>query len=92
VTRELGGYSAGTYQLPVSLTAGELPTSLADRANLTGMRGRAAPSLAPGLCRPWELKAAECPPITGDKDLIRQVWNDIEGLANTYIWQLLLSF
>ena len=54
--------------------------------------GGAAPSLAPGLCRPWELKAAECPPITGDKDLIRQVWNDIEGLANTYIWQLLLSF
>jgi hypothetical protein len=24
--------------------------------------------------------------------MVRKVWNDIEGLANTYIWQLLLSF
>ena len=54
--------------------------------------GRAAPGIAPGLCRSWDEKALEYPEITGDKELVRKVWNDIEGLANTYIWQLLLSF
>jgi hypothetical protein len=24
--------------------------------------------------------------------MIRRVWEDLEGLANTYIWQMLLSF
>ena len=56
------------------------------------MAGRPGPTPAPGLCRPWEEKARELGEISGDKDMIRKVWNDIEGLANTYIWQLLLSF
>jgi hypothetical protein len=92
VTRELGVYPAGSYQEPTPLPPGEMAASLADRAALTGMAGRAVPDIAPGICRPWETKALECPEITGDKELVRKVWNDIEGLANTYIWQLLLSF
>ena len=92
VTRELGVYSAGSYQQPSPLPPADVPASLADRAKLAGMAGRAAPGIAPGLCRPWEDKAREHPEVTGDKDMVRQVWNDLEGLANTYIWQLLLSF
>ena len=56
------------------------------------MANRAAPRIKPGICRPWEEKAKELPPITGDQDLVRRVWENVEALGNTYIWQLLLSF
>ncbi len=92
VTRELGVYSPGSFQTPTTLPPCDVPASAAIRANLIGMTGRAAPRIAPGVCFPWEEKVKEIPEITGDKELIRKVWNDIEGLANTYIWQLLLSF
>ncbi len=70
----------------------DVPASAADRQRIRGMTGQAAPGVRPGICRPWEEKAKELPEITGDRDLIRKVWDDIEGLGNTYIWQLLLSF
>jgi hypothetical protein len=92
VTRELGVYSAGSFATPTPLPPGEVPASIAARAKLTGMAGRTGPRIAPGVCYPWEEKSKTLPEITGDKDLIRKVWNDIEGLANTYIWQVLLSF
>ena len=46
----------------------------------------------PGVCLPWEIKAHELPPIQGDADLVRGVWDDLEGLAYLYIWHVLLSF
>ncbi len=92
VCREEGVYAAGTCAAPTSLPPGELKTSLESRAQVRGLAGRPAPRLAPGVCRPWEDKVKDLPEITGDKELIRKVWNDIEGLANTYIWQVLLSF
>jgi len=46
----------------------------------------------PGVCIPWEEKVKELPPITGDKELARKVWEDVDSLAYTYIWQCLLSF
>ena len=51
-----------------------------------------APAVPPGVCLPWEAKASELPPISGDPALVRRVWEDIEGLAYLYIWHLLLSF
>ena len=30
--------------------------------------------------------------ITGDPALVRKIWGEIEGLGNTFIWQMLLSF
>ncbi len=56
------------------------------------MRSQPAPRIAPSLCFPWEDKLRELPEITGDPALIRKVWENIDGMANTYIWQLLLSF
>jgi hypothetical protein len=44
------------------------------------------------VCIPWEEKLRELPPILGDPEIPRRVWNDIEGLAYLYIWHLLLSF
>jgi len=45
---------------------------------------------------PWlvgcALAGRDLPEITGDKDLVQKVWEDVDALGNTYIWQLLLSF
>ena len=46
----------------------------------------------PGVCIPWEEKMKELPEITGDKELVKTVWENIEVLGYVYIWQCLLSF
>ncbi len=46
----------------------------------------------PGVCLPWEEKLKELPPLSGDTELSRQVWENVDSLGYTYIWQLLLSF
>ena len=48
--------------------------------------------LKPGVCIPWQEKLKELPKISGDEQLIQKVWEDIDSLAYTYIWQCLLSF
>lgn len=92
ITRQEGMYAAGSYQVSVPSPPCDVPDSARERGELTGMTGRPTPRIPPGVCLPWQEKAKELPEITGDKDLVRKVWNDIEALANTYIWQLLLSF
>jgi hypothetical protein len=90
--REEGGYSPGSFAPPTALPPSDLASSLASRGSVTGMSGRPAPLVPPGVCRPWESKRQELGELPGDIDLIRKVWNDIEGLSNTFIWQVLLSF
>jgi hypothetical protein len=51
-----------------------------------------APRISPGICFPFEEKWKEMPPISGDVKLVRDVWDNIEGLAYLYIWHVLLSF
>jgi len=31
-------------------------------------------------------------PLPGDEALVEKVWDDIDSLANMFIWQILLSF
>jgi uroporphyrinogen-III decarboxylase len=95
-TREHGVYSSGhsTPAAPQPDVAG----------NAAGDAQRKRPSDAnpailgipnrkrPGACVPWEEKRKEIASIPGDEAVVRDVWNQIDGLANTYIWQLLLSF
>jgi hypothetical protein len=85
-------YPSGTYAEPSPLAPCDLKTSLDSRAEVRGMSTRATPRPAPGACLPWDEKVKDLPEICGDKDLIRNVWENIEGLASTYIWQVLLSF
>ncbi len=47
---------------------------------------------APGVCLPWEDKLKELPKISGDEAIVKQVWEDLDGLGYLYIWQCLLSF
>ena len=70
----------------------DLPASVADRAGLRGLAGRSEPRVPPGVCIPWAEKVKEIPSITGDADLVRRVWEQVDALGNDYIWQLLLSF
>jgi hypothetical protein len=46
----------------------------------------------PGTCIPWEEKRSELPRITGDEELVKKVWEDVDSLGYMYIWQILLSF
>ena len=46
----------------------------------------------PGVCIPWEEKLKELPEISGDKELVQKMWEDIDTLGHMYIWHCLLSF
>ncbi|WP_321477945.1 uroporphyrinogen decarboxylase family protein [uncultured Paludibaculum sp.] len=48
--------------------------------------------IPPGACLPWVEKTKELPVISGDPDLCRKVWEDVDSLAYLYIWHLVLSF
>jgi Uroporphyrinogen decarboxylase (URO-D) len=82
-TREYGVYS----------TSGQRPFEQPASAATVSHSHTCKPGTRrPGAVTPWEEKRAQIPPITGDPHLIQQVWEDIDGLANMYIWQILLSF
>ena len=89
-TREYGVYGGGTS---LNTTAPcDLPASVRERADLKGMTGRPAPLVPAGICFPWEKKLKELPPLTGDTAMLRRVWEQIDSLGDTFIYQLLLSF
>ncbi len=51
-----------------------------------------APKVRPGICCPFEEKLARMPAISGDPEIVRNVWDQLEGLAYLYIWHMVLSF
>jgi hypothetical protein len=69
-----------------------LPASVASRQQVRGMTGRPTTRLRPGVCFPWEEKARELPPVTGNRELVQKIWEDIDAFGVTYIWQMLESF
>jgi hypothetical protein len=46
----------------------------------------------PGICLSWDEVKKQLPEIKGDEELFKKIWEDNEGLAYMYIWQMLLSF
>lgn len=46
----------------------------------------------PGVCIPWEEKRNELPKIAGDEEIVKRVWQQVDGLGYMYIWQCLVSF
>lgn len=87
-TREHGVYPGS----PTNVRPVRLPSDGSDVSGLAGLANRPAPRAKPGVCFPWEQKSKELPEITGDPDLVRKVWENVDALGNMYIWQLLLSF
>ena len=92
VCRELGTYDSPCRLPAADLPPAEMPESVASRRQVRGLAGHAQSAVPPGICMPWAEKARKLPALTGDPDLVRRIWDEIEGLASTYIWQLLLAF
>jgi len=82
----------GVYRSPSSPSGETPPPSPAGGEAPEWPAWVTAPKVPPGVCFPWEEKAKELPPILGDAELVRRVWNDIEDLAYLYIWHVLLSY
>jgi hypothetical protein len=74
-------YSSGSAAVP-GAPPGEVPAETEVRATGPG----------PGVCVPWEVKRRELAQISGDADIVRSVWQDIDGLGNMFAWHCLLSF
>ena len=49
---------------------------------------KAAAALGRGVCVPWEQKRKDIAAIPGDEALVQRIWEEIEGLANMFIWQI----
>jgi len=87
-TREHGVYSSSGYaEAPM-----KIPADDSDVCALKGLDGWPSPRIKPGVCQPWEEKVAQLPELSGDQELLRRVWENIDALGNTFIWQCLLSF
>jgi hypothetical protein len=89
--REYGVYSRG-HAGTITATAAQPDLKAIAATKNYGMAGRPAPKIKPGVCIPWEQKAKELPEITGDKNLVRRIWEANDAWGNMYIWQCLLSF
>lgn len=80
-TREYGVYSGTPDPVP-DLPATPPPTEPVPAA--TGNK--------PGVIMPWEAKRPDTPPITGDEQIVSDIWEANEALAYTFIYHCLLSF
>jgi hypothetical protein len=46
----------------------------------------------PGVCVPWEEKVKELPPLSGDPELPRKIWEEVDLFGYIFIWHCLVSF
>lgn len=90
-TREFGVYSqnAVEFELDDYRIAPAPGTEFAPDYGLVNPHQSSTPA---GQCFDFNEKIKELNDIQGDKDIVEKVWNDIDSLANMYIWQCLLSF
>lgn len=87
-TREYGVY-------PGVMPSTEPPAPPADHwtPESSPPRPRGLGGLEPGTCYSWAEKRAHLPAaLGGDPELLRRVWEDVDSLAYTFIYQVLLSF
>lgn len=85
-TREFGAYSSGVLEHVPPVIAPPPRTG----PSVLATKDPHAPQ--PGTVVPWDEVRPSLPPIQGDEAIFRRIWGDIDGLANMYVWQLLLSF
>jgi hypothetical protein len=90
-TREYGVYSSSSDQDMGNSNKSVPPGEIMNKLDL-GLFSHSDPKTAPGICVPWDQKLKEIPKISGDKEVLKQIWEEIESLGNMFIWQCLLSF
>jgi len=88
--REYGCYQGAPA--PTSTPPCEVGDSPSVRKGLTGLSQMPKPRVPAGGCFPWQEKVKELPQITGDPTMVQRIWEQVDGLGNTFIWQMLLSF
>jgi len=81
-----------TRQHGIYGTPGPLPPAPGPSDGPGPLPGARPTRTPPGVCIPWEEKRSELPPEVSNPDLVRRVWEDVDALAYSYIWHLLLSF
>ena len=84
-TRDYGVYSQGSSRIAPP------------KAELDAPPKKLVPSAAdtlrpPGTCVPWKQKSRDLPELQGDAELTKTIWENLDALANMYVWQMLLSF
>ncbi|MEN8193697.1 MAG: uroporphyrinogen decarboxylase family protein [Bacteroidota bacterium] len=89
--REYGVYSSGFSQ-PIATHPDITPTKDAVFGSDYGMLKHLNSEGQQSVCVPWEEKLKEIPEISGDKDLVQRIWEEIDTFGNMFIWQCLLSF
>lgn len=89
-TLEYGVYSQGHSATELT-PGGPQPTPEAARPG-TFLPGQSEGEPQPGECYPWRMKRDEIDEIRGDEEQLQRIWEDIESLGNSFIWQMLLSF
>jgi len=80
-TREHGVYSRGHSQPAAP------PAPVGQAADFSRPGRKPA-----GVCVPWEDERRRLPALIGDENVVRDVWRHIDGLADMFVWQVLLSF
>jgi hypothetical protein len=78
-TLEHGGYARGHSAPPAAPKPA--PQSI----------GRATRT-PPGSVEPWERAKGRWPAVTGDEQVVRDIWAQTDGLAYMFAWQMLESF
>ncbi len=46
----------------------------------------------PGVFLPWDEERKRIPQITGDETIVREVWENTDRLAWTFVWHILVPF
>ncbi len=90
-TRELGVYSQGSAPAITNINE-PVKNRFTPSQDNVGMGKQLAENEKVGVCIPFSQKEAELTRGDGDPKLIETIWNDMEGMGNSFIWQCLLSF
>ncbi len=89
--RDYGVYSSGSSQ-PIDESADIIPLSQSIFRKDYGMLKTHTSLKKAGVCISWEDKLKEIPNISGDPEIARRIWEDVDSLGDMFIWQCLLSF
>jgi hypothetical protein len=87
-TRAYGAYSS---QGPDEPPPAPEPPPIGE-AGFRGLADLPEPTAKPGVCVPWTEERSRLPEDVSNEPLVKRVWENVDALAYTYVWQCLLSF
>jgi len=90
-TREFGVYSSGTSR-KLDDNQKVIPKSDMVYHEDYGMSDNDHKTKRAGVCIRWEEKQKELPEITGDVELVKNIWENLDSFGDMFIWHCLLSF